>query len=146
MDMENLAQLLDKLLDTLNALDKVQAEEHTLLCSSSLAGVALQRVTDTKSQLLATVNFLDKQRLASEKTHDCQAPYDTHPDLATRWQQVQQLSLRLREQNNQNGMLLNHHIEHNKQALAVLNKQNKSLYGPDGQSRAGSLLGRKIGV
>ncbi len=144
--MENLAQLLDKLLETLNALGAVQAEEHTLLCSNTLAGVALQRVTDTKNQLLATVNYLEKQRLELESAHHCQAPYEKHPHLATRWQQVQQLSQQLREQNNHNGMLLNHHIEHNTQTLAVLNKQNKSLYGPDGQSRAGSLLGRKIGV
>jgi flagella synthesis protein FlgN len=144
--MANLAQLLDKLLETLQALKTVQTEEHHLLCSNTLVGVALQRVTENKSQLLATVNYLEKQRIELEKTHHCQAPYDNDQDLATRWQQVQQLSQQLREQNNHNGMLLNHHIEHNTQALAVLNKQNKSLYGPDGQSRAGSLLGRKIGV
>lgn len=144
--MENLAQRLDKLLDTLQALGTVQTEEHALLCSNTLVGVALQRVTDTKSQLLATVNFLDQQRLELERLQHCQAPYEHNPSLAARWQQVQQLSLQLREQNNHNGMLLNHHIDHNTQALAVLNKQNKSLYGPDGQSRAGSLLGRKIGV
>lgn len=146
--MENLAQLLDKLLETLNALGRVQAEEHTLLSASPLAGVALPRVTDAKSQVLATVNYLEKQRLEVEKNHHCQAPYDDQPHLSARWQQVQQLGQQLREQNNQNGMLLNHHIEHNTQALAVLHKhkQNKSLYGPDGQSRAGSLLGRKIGV
>lgn len=144
--MENLAQLLDKLFETLQALGMVQTEEHALLCSNTLAGVALQRVTDVKSQLLATVNYLDQQRLERERLQRCQAPYDGQPQLATRWQQVQQLSLQLREQNNHNGMLLNHHIDHNTQALAILNKQNKSLYGPDGQSRAGSLLGRKIGV
>jgi flagella synthesis protein FlgN len=144
--MENLAQLLDKLLETLQALGTVQTEEHVLLCSKTLAGVALQRVTDTKSQLLATVNYLDQQRVEQERLQHCQAPYDGQPQLAACWQQVQQLSLQLREQNNHNGMLLNHHIEHNTQALAILNKQNKSLYGPDGQSRAGSLLGRKIGV
>lgn len=144
--MENLAQRLDKLLETLSALGAVQAEEHNLLCSNTLAGVALQRVTDTKSQLLATVNYLEQQRLEYEKAHHCQAPYNGQPHLAERWQQVQLLGQQLREQNNHNGMLLNHHIEHNQQALAVLNKQNKSLYGPDGQSRASSLLGRKIGV
>lgn len=144
--MENLAHLLDKLLETLNALGVAQAEEHSLLCSATLPGVALQRVTDTKSQLLATVNYLEQQRLVLEQAHHCQAPYDSHPHLAVRWQQVQNLGQQLRKQNNHNGMLLNHHIEHNQQALAVLNKQNKSLYGPDGQSRAGSLLGRKFGV
>ncbi|HGM5489956.1 TPA: flagella synthesis protein FlgN [Serratia fonticola] len=144
--MENLAQLLDKLLETLHALGTVQTQEHTLLCSTTLVGVALQRVTDAKSELLATVNYLDQQRLEKERLQHCQAPYNDQPQLAARWQQIQLLSLQLREQNSHNGMLLNHHIAHNTQALAVLNKQNKSLYGPDGQSRAGSLLGRKIGV
>lgn len=144
--MENLAQLLNKLVETLNALGAVQTEEHTLLCANTLAGVNLQRVTDTKSQLLATVNYLEKQRLELEKTYQCQAPYPHHPDLAINWQQIQQLGQQLREQNHHNGRLLNHHIEHNAQALAVLHKQNKSLYGPDGQSRSASLLGRKIGV
>lgn len=66
--------------------------------------------------------------------------------LADRWQRVQLLSQTLREKNQHNGLLLNQQIDHNAQALAILSKNNKSLYGPDGQSHAGSLLGRKIGV
>ncbi|PMC21436.1 flagellar biosynthesis protein FlgN, partial [Klebsiella aerogenes] len=46
----------------------------------------------------------------------------------------------LREKNQHNGLLLNQQIAHNQQALAILSKNNKSLYGPDGQSRAASLL------
>lgn len=144
--MENLAQLLDKLLDTLNALGTTIAQEHALLCANSLAGVALQRVTDVKSQLLATVSHLEKQRLSAEQPYGLQAPYEHHPHLAASWQRVQQLSQQLREQNLHNGLLLKHHIEHNAQALAVLAKQGQALYGPDGQARSGSLLGRKIGV
>ena len=47
--MENPAQLLDKLLETLQALNGVLEEEHDLLCSGQLPGVALQRVTDAKA-------------------------------------------------------------------------------------------------
>ncbi|MEE4410524.1 MULTISPECIES: flagella synthesis protein FlgN [unclassified Serratia (in: enterobacteria)] len=144
--MENLAQLLDSLLETLNALDRVLAEEHHLLCSGQLPGVALQRVTDIKSQLLATVNYLEQQRLEQERAQRQQAPYAAHPRLADAWQQVQLLSQKLREKNQHNGLLLNQQLDHNAQALAILGKNNKSLYGPDGQSRSGSLLGRKIGV
>ncbi|MFI8415788.1 flagella synthesis protein FlgN [Serratia sp. NPDC078593] len=144
--MENLAQRLDMLLETLNALDIVLTEEHNLLCAGSLPGVALQRVTDNKSQLLATVNYLEQQRTEREHALGIRAPYDAIPALAARWQQVQQLSQRLREKNQHNGLLLNQHLDHNTNALSVLNKHNKTLYGPDGQSRAGSLLGRKIGV
>lgn len=65
--MENLAQLLDKLLETLQALNGVLEEEHDLLCSGQLPGVALQRVTDAKSQLLATVAYLEQQRPGRKK-------------------------------------------------------------------------------
>ncbi|MDW5498749.1 flagellar export chaperone FlgN [Pseudomonas lundensis] len=144
--MENLAQLINKLLETLQALETVLAEEHHLLCSGQLPGVALQRATDAKSQLLATVNYLEQQRLKLESAQGLQAPYSAHSRLADAWQQVQSLSQQLREKNQHNGMLLNQQIDHNTQALAILSKQNKSLYGPDGQSRNTSLLGRKIGV
>lgn len=144
--MESLAQLIDKLLETLNALSTVLTEEHHLLCSGQLPGVALQRATDAKSQLLATVNYLEQQRLNLERAQGQQAPYSAHPRLADGWQRVQTLSQQLREKNQHNGMLLNQQIDHNAQALAILSKQNKSLYGPDGQSCNASLLGRKIGV
>ena len=49
-------------METLQALNGVLEEEHDLLCSGQLPGVALQRVTDAKSQLLATVAYLEQQR------------------------------------------------------------------------------------
>ncbi|EFE95142.1 flagella synthesis protein FlgN [Serratia odorifera] len=144
--MESLAQHLDTLLETLGALDSVLAEEHNLLCAGPLPGVALQRITDGKSQLLATVNYLEQQRLELERVNRLQAPYTGIATLAARWQQIQQVGQRLRDSNQHNGLLLSRHIEHNAAALTVLNKHNKTLYGPDGQSRSGSVLGRKIGV
>lgn len=50
--MDRLRTLLDKLAETLRALDDVLAQEQQLLCADELPGVALQRVTDSKSQLL----------------------------------------------------------------------------------------------
>lgn len=144
--MESLTLQLDKLLATLSELESTLAEEHALLCASRLPGPTLQRVTDDKSQLLATVNHLEQQRQQLENSGGLKAPYAGHDALTARWRQVQQLSQQLREKNQHNGLLLSRHIDHNAQALAVLNKQNKNLYGPDGQSRGGSLLGRKIGV
>lgn len=144
--MESLAQHLDKLLETLDALDSVLAQEYNLLCAGPLPGVALQRITDGKSQLLATVNYLEQRRLELEHASHLQAPYAGVATLAARWQQIQQIGQRLRDSNQHNGLLLSRHIEHNAAALTVLNRHNKTLYGPDGQSRAGSVLGRKIGV
>ncbi|AHG22040.1 flagellar biosynthesis protein FlgN [Chania multitudinisentens RB-25] len=144
--MENLAQLLDKLLETLGALATVLAEEQVLLCSHPLASVALQRVTDTKNQLLNTISWLEKQRAALEHSHHFLAPYPQQPSLASRWQQIQQQALQLREQNQHNGLLLNHHLAHNTQALSILHQQPPSLYGPDGHSCTHHLLGRKIRI
>jgi len=142
--MKNLAQLLDKLLEALQGLDKSLVEEHNLLCSSQLPVVDLQRITDAKSQLLAIVGYLEQHRHGLENTLGCQAPYDELPQLAQRWRQVQQLSQRLREKNQHNGALVNQQIDHNALAQAILNKNNQPLYGPDGQSRGSNLLGRKI--
>ncbi|AEG98027.1 flagellar biosynthesis protein FlgN [Klebsiella aerogenes] len=144
--MDRLRTLLDKLAETLRALDDVLAQEQQLLCADELPGVALQRVTDSKSQLLATVAWLEQQRPALEANLALRAPYQGHESFSERWRQIQQLSQSLREKNQHNGLLLNQQIAHNQQALAILSKNNKSLYGPDGQSRAASLLGRKIGV
>lgn len=144
--MENLTQLLDKLLDTLHSLGAVQQEEYSLLCSAPIAGAALQRITENKNQLLTVVSLLEKHRLQIEQKQHFQAPYTDHPALFARWQDVQQLGKALQTQNHQHGLLLNHHIEHNARALSLLKKQNTSLYGPDGQSRANHVLGRKIGI
>lgn len=81
--MEKLAQLLDKLLETLQALNGVLEEEHDLLCSGQLPGVALQRVTDAKSQLLATVAYLEQQRLGQEKPAGNARPMPATPPWPT---------------------------------------------------------------
>ena len=120
------------------------AQEQQLLCADELPGVALQRVTDSKSQLLATVGLNNSARRWKPTCATRALP--GHESFSERWRQIQQLSQSLREKNQHNGLLLNQQIAHNQQALAILSKNNKSLYGPDGQSRAASLLGRKIGV
>lgn len=126
--MDRLRTLLDKLAETLRALDDVLAQEQQLLCADELPGVALQRVTDSKSQLLATVAWLEQQRPALEANLALRAPYQGHESFSERWRQIQQLSQSLREKNQHNGLLLNQQIAHNQQALAILSKNNKSLY------------------
>ncbi|MBE0792440.1 flagellar export chaperone FlgN, partial [Escherichia coli] len=73
--------------------------------------------------------------------------YSNVPALAERWQRILELAESLRYSNLHNGLLLQQHIEHNTQALAVLNtRHGQSLYGPDGHAKGASLLGRKIGI
>lgn len=145
--VERLQVNLDQQLELLESLTTVVAQEQQLLCAGRIQGIVLQGVTEQKSSILATLAYLDQIRLTAESDVKVQAPYHRHPALAERWQRMLQLAEGLQYSNLHNGLLLQQHIEHNTQALTILNTcHGKSLYGPDGQAKGASLLGRKIGV
>ncbi|WP_145513201.1 flagella synthesis protein FlgN [Yersinia massiliensis] len=145
--VERLQINLDQQLELLESLTAVVAQEQQLLCAGRIQGIVLQGVTEQKSSILATLAYLDKTRLTAEADVKAHAPYPRHPALAAKWQRMLQLAEGLQYSNLHNGLLLQQHIEHNTQALAVLNtRHGQSLYGPDGQAKGASLLGRKIGV
>ncbi|ABS47424.1 MULTISPECIES: flagella synthesis protein FlgN [Yersinia pseudotuberculosis complex] len=145
--VESLQTNLDQQLDLLESLTNVVAQEQQLLCSGRIQGWVLQGVTEQKSSILATLAYLDQTRITTETTANIQAPYPHMQALAERWQRLLQLTERLRYSNLHNGLLLQQHIEHNNQALAVLNtRHGQSLYGPDGQAKGANILGRKIGI
>ncbi|EKN6104882.1 flagellar biosynthesis protein FlgN [Yersinia enterocolitica] len=145
--VERLQTNLDQQLELLESLKTVVAQEQQLLCFGRIQGIVLQGVTEQKSSILATLAYLDQTRLTTEKSINIQAPYSSVTALAERWQRILELAEGLRYGNLHNGLLLQQHIEHNTQALAVLNtRHGQSLYGPDGHSKGASLLGRKIGI
>lgn len=145
--VERLQTNLGQQLELLESLKTVVAQEQQLLCSGRIQGIVLQGVTEQKSSILATLAYLDQTRLTTEKNINIQAPYSNVPALAERWQRILELAENLRYSNLHNGLLLQQHIEHNTQALAVLNtRHGQSLYGPDGHAKGASLLGRKIGI
>ena len=145
--VERLQTNLDQQLELLELLKTVVAQEQQLLCSGRIQGTVLQGVTEQKSSILATLAYLDQTRLTTEKTVNMKAPYSSMVELAVRWQRMLELAESLQYSNLHNGLLLQQHIEHNAQALAVLNtRYRQSLYGPDGHSKGASLLGRKIGI
>ncbi|EKN3434144.1 flagellar export chaperone FlgN [Yersinia enterocolitica] len=145
--VERLQTNLGQQLELLESLKTVVAQEQQLLCSGRIQGIVLQGVTEQKSSILATLAYLDQTRLTTEKNINIQAPYSNVPALTERWQRILELAESLRYSNLHNGLLLQQHIEHNTQALAVLNtRHGQSLYGPDGHAKGASLLGRKIGI
>ncbi|CNI30280.1 flagella synthesis protein FlgN [Yersinia vastinensis] len=145
--VERLQTNLDQQLELLELLKTVVAQEQQLLCSGRIQGTVLQGVTEQKSSILATLAYLDQTRLTTEKTVNMKAPYSSMVELAVRWQRMLELAESLQYSNLHNGLLLQQHIEHNAQALAVLKtRYSQSLYGPDGHSKGASLLGRKIGI
>lgn len=123
--MASLSKLLAQIADGLNALRAVMESERLLLCEGSLSGSHLQRVTEEKSSLLATLGWLEQQRLLAWSAADSAAQ--------AQWQTIRAQTQTLREMNQHNGWLLEQQMAFNQQALALLKPhQEAGLYGKDG--------------
>nr|WED69147.1 flagellar export chaperone FlgN [Pectobacterium colocasium] len=143
--MENLQSILEQLLHNLRELDAVMSDEQTLLCAGHINSIALQQVTEKKTSLLATMQHLEARRHEAESALKLQAPYDGIEKLSACWQQVQELTRRLNNQNKHNGLLLSRHIAYTNEAINILKpRHGQGLYGPDGQSKGVTVGGRKI--
>ncbi|KTS33371.1 flagellar export chaperone FlgN [Pantoea dispersa] len=142
--MDNLLTTLDKMQDVLSSLNVVMDEEQQQLSAGRINGNLLQRITEDKSALLTTLNYLDEMRRKTELSLGTKAPYRGHSDIARRWHSIQQHTQRLRDANQHNGMLLQHQMTFTEQALLVLKPhQTQSFYGPDGRGLGQSTLSRK---
>ncbi|CAM4028987.1 flagellar export chaperone FlgN [Rahnella bruchi] len=145
--MKNFIKTMTTLVETLQALDQVINHEQTILCSGRVNGAALQHITEQKSSLLATVDYLDKQRRQHDERLKQNAPYSRQPEIAVMWKNVVQLTTRLSQINRHNGMLLGKQIAYNTEALAILNaSQTQKFYGPNGQETVSGQTVRKISV
>ncbi|QKJ86753.1 Flagellar biosynthesis protein FlgN [Paramixta manurensis] len=143
--MNNLTAVLDKMLDVLTSLNAVMDEEQQQLSVGHINSRLLQRITEDKSSLLSTLNYLDELRRQMEKQNGLQAPYHSHPVLTRSWQLIQQRTQTLRDTNTHNGLLLNQQMHFNQQALAILKPHHsQSFYGPDGQTTPDVAVSRKI--
>lgn len=142
--MNNLLTTLDKMLEVLSSINAIMNEEQELLSAGRINSSQLQRITEDKTMLLSTLNYLDEMRKTTEKSEGIQAPYDGQHEMARRWQDIQQRTGRLRDTNTHNGLLLKHQMQYTEQALAVLKPhQSQPFYGPDGQAKGHAMLSRK---
>jgi flagella synthesis protein FlgN len=145
--MKTFIKTMNMLVETLQSLDLIINHEQTLLCSGRVNGVALQHITEQKSSLLTTVDYLDKQRREHDLRLKQTAPYSRQPEIANMWKTVVQLSQKLSHINRHNGMLLDKQLAYNSQAMAILNaSQTQKLYGPNGQTSVSGQSVRKISV
>jgi flagella synthesis protein FlgN len=145
--MKTFIKTMNMLVETLQSLDLIINHEQTLLCSGRVNGVALQHITEQKSSLLTTVDYLDKQRREHYVRLKQTAPYSRQPEIANMWKTVVQLSQKLSHINRHNGMLLDKQLAYNSQAMAILNaSQTQKLYGPNGQTSVSGQSVRKISV
>lgn len=125
----------------LTSLKEVMDAEQQQLSAGYVNGSALQRITEEKSSLLATLDYLEQQRRSQ------QATASANDADAQRWQTITQKTRHLRDINQHNGWLLEGQLARNSQALAILKPhQEPGLYGANGQTASAQRGGKKISI
>lgn len=128
--MSRLLEVLDQMSAVLNSLKEVMDAEQHQLSAGHVNGSALQRVTEDKSSLLATLDYLEQQRRELQTQEAASSM-----DVSQRLQTITEKTQHLRDINQHNGWLLEDQLARNEQALAVLKPhQEPKLYGADGQA------------
>lgn len=134
--MSSLSAILDQMTHILTSLKAVMDAEQQQLSAGNVNGLQLASITEEKSSLLATLDYLEKQRRVE------QAAQQNAEDIASRWRTITETTQQLRRLNQHNGWLLEGQIARNQQAIDVLKPyQETGLYGKDGQA-AGSVIAR----
>lgn len=137
--MSRLLEVLDQMTAVLNSLKEVMDAEQQQLSAGHVNGSALQRITEDKSSLLATLDYLEQQRRELQNSATASST-----DISQRWQTITQKTQHLRDINQHNGWLLEDQLTRNEQALAVLKPhQEPNLYGADGQTTTMNRGGNK---
>ena len=128
--MSGLSAILDQMTSILNSLKAVMDAEQLQLSAGSVNGLQLASITEEKSSLLATLDYLEKQRRVEQD-----AQRETRDAYSDRWQVITETTQQLRRLNQHNGWLLEGQILRNQQAIDVLKPfQETGLYGKDGQA------------
>lgn len=126
--MTRLAEILDQMSAVLNDLKTVMDQEQQHLSMGQINGSQLQWITEQKSSLLATLDYLEQLRRKEPNTANS-------VDISQRWQEIAVKTQQLRQMNQHNGWLLEGQIERNQQALEMLKPhQEPTLYGANGQT------------
>ena len=136
--MSSLSAILDQMTSILHSLKTVMDAEQQQLSAGNVNGLQLASITEEKSSLLATLDYLEKQRRVEQ---DAQRSDDAE-DISGRWQHITETTQQLRRLNQHNGWLLEGQIVRNQQAIDALKPfQETGLYGKDGQA-AGNPIAR----
>lgn len=135
--MSGLSAILDQMTSILNSLKAVMDAEQLQLSAGSVNGLQLASITEEKSSLLATLDYLEKQRRVEQD-----AQRETREAYSDRWQVITETTQQLHRLNQHNGWLLEGQILRNQQAIDVLKPfQETGLYGKGGQA-AGAPVAR----
>ncbi|EJM9602606.1 TPA: flagella biosynthesis chaperone FlgN [Escherichia albertii] len=138
--MTRLAEILNQMFAVLNDLKTIMDQEQQHLSMGQINGSQLQWITEQKSSLLATLDYLEQLRKQESNAGNS-------VDTTQRWQEMTEKTQQLRQLNQHNGWLLEGQIERNQQALEMLKPhQEPSLYGANGQTSTSHRGGKKISI
>lgn len=141
--MSRLPEILDQMTAILNSLQAVMDEEQQQLSAGSVNGSLLQRITEDKSSLLTTLDYLEKQRRGEQDARR----HVNDEGLSAHWQNITQKTQQLRDLNRHNGWLLEGQLARNQQVLEMLRPyQETGLYDKDGQATGQVRSGKKFSV
>ena len=128
--MSGLSAILDQMTSILTSLNEVMDAEQYQLSAGNVNGLQLASITEEKSSLLATLDYLEKQRRVEQD-----AQREIREEYSDRWQVITETTQQLHRLNQHNGWLLEGQILRNQQAIDVLKPfQETGLYGKDGQA------------
>ncbi|MEB8019820.1 flagellar export chaperone FlgN, partial [Raoultella ornithinolytica] len=96
--MTRLAEILDQMSAVLNDLKTVMDQEQQHLSMGQINVSQLQWITEQKSSLLATLDYLEQLRKKEPKTSNS-------VDISQRWQEITVKTQQLRQMNQNNGWL-----------------------------------------
>ncbi|SFM91668.1 flagella synthesis protein FlgN [Izhakiella capsodis] len=143
--MNMLLSSLDKMQEVLASLTDIINAEQQQLSAGQVNSSLLQRITEDKSALLDTLNFIEQMRRDASERLGLHAPYSEQSQLAQRWSVIQEHTRHLRDKNQHNGLLLNYQMTHTGQALDILRPlQSQHFYGPNGQASSSAFISRKV--
>ncbi|ENZ7218511.1 flagella biosynthesis chaperone FlgN [Escherichia coli] len=138
--MTRLAEIRDQMSAVLNDLKTVMDQEQQHLSMGQINGSQLQWITEQKSSLLATLDYLEQLRRKEPNAANS-------VDISQRWQEITVKTQQLRQMNQHNGWLLEGQIERNQQALEMLKPhQEPTLYGANGQTSTTHRGSKKISI
>ena len=106
--MSGLSAILDQMTSILNSLKAVMDAEQLQLSAGSVNGLQLASITEEKSSLLATLDYLEKQRRVEQD-----AQRETREAYSDRWQVITETTQQLHRLNQHNGWLLEGQILRN---------------------------------
>lgn len=132
-------KLLQNMLTILQTLQQTLAQEEQELSARTVNTTSLHRVTENKSEQLATLRHYDNERMQLEQQLNIKAPYEGQEELNAQWSMIQMLTQLLSQHNHRNNLLLSQHMKYTDEILSLLkSKTNSTLYGPDGYTASQS--------